>query len=226
MVPPMLSPPVAHRRDARHDVDAADVRRIDVGRGGIHVVGAGGRQGHAVDQHIHPVVGHAVNHGQARDAPAVVRSRPGAPPSSDAVSLVRPCGNDCLGPLVMAGSDHVTVVVFLPRVSSKITVVQVGRHGNLTAQAGGEASRARRDPVASGRQGVEGVSPLFVGRSGPVTSGVRRQGDLSAGNDGAGRSFKRPAILPRAASLQTAVLERNSDNSRQTATRIVDPIPF
>ncbi len=42
--------------NAGDDIRNHDLRRIDIGQRRVHMIGAGGRDHHAVQQHLHPVV--------------------------------------------------------------------------------------------------------------------------------------------------------------------------
>ena len=57
----------AHGHDAGIDLETADRRRVEIGQGGIHVVGTGGDQVHAIDLDAHPIIGQAMNGRQTGD---------------------------------------------------------------------------------------------------------------------------------------------------------------
>ena len=67
----------ADRRDAGVDLDRTHLRGIEIRQRGVHVVGAGGQQVHAVDLDAQAVVGEAVDRGQAGHAAGTVEADTG-----------------------------------------------------------------------------------------------------------------------------------------------------
>ena len=67
----------ADGRDAGEHLDAADLAGIDIRHRRVHVIAAGRDQVHAIHLDAQPVIGHAVNHGQAGNAAGAVEADAG-----------------------------------------------------------------------------------------------------------------------------------------------------